>query len=174
MLRHVKHAHDDVPCIRHDEYRSKRFEHPLEENERIEVVHVVAVNQHLDQFQAHDEGQDDAGDGNHDVLGQTSDHAEDVAIPCLRRSAYRTGDIRDLGIDAVKQPGKIADHTVNQQLFEPLCNLVPDKVQRGIPPLRPLPEPRERVKDWLVCISRKGRRAEARGSCRSGQRRRPP
>ena len=104
MLRHVKHAHDDVPGIRHDEHRSEGLEHPLEEDERVEIVHVVAVNQHLDQLQAHDEGQDDAGDGNHDVLGQTFDHAEDAAIPRLRRSAYCSGDIRHLGIDAVKQP----------------------------------------------------------------------
>ena len=174
MPRHVKHAHDDVPGVGHDEHRSKRFEHPLEEDERIEVVHVVAVDQHLDQLQAHDEGQDDAGDGNHDVLGQTSDHAEDAAVPCLRRSTDCTCDIRDLGIDAVKQPGQVADHTANQQLFKPLCNLVPDKVQRGIPPLCPLPGSRGRAKDWLVRISRKGRRAAERESCRSGPRRRPP
>ena len=158
MLRHVKHAHDDVPGVRHDEHRGEGLEYPLEEDERIEIVHVVAVNQHLDQFQAHDEGEDDTGDGDDDRFREAADHVEDAAIPAGRRhahlagdlahprihgttnrtkdqgNAHCTGDIRHLGIDAVKQPGKIADHAADQQLLEPLGNLVPDKIQRRIPP----------------------------------------
>lgn len=106
MLRHVKHAHDDVPGVRHDEHRGEGLEYPLEEDERIEIVHVVAVNQHLDQLQAHDEGEDDTGDGNHDILGQTSNHAEDAAVPRLRRSAHCTGDIRYYSFSKYIQKGK--------------------------------------------------------------------
>ena len=174
MLRHVEHTHHDVPGVGDDEHRGEGFENPLEEQECIKIVQVVAVNQHLDQLQAHDEGQNDASDRNHDIFRKAANHAEDAAVPRLRRSTHRGGGIRDLRVDAVKQPCEVADDSANQQPLQPFGHFIPNKIQAGLPPLSPLPEPRERAKDWLVCISRTGRRAGEQGSCRSGQRRRRP
>ena len=68
MLRHIKNGHHDIPCVGYDEYCAERFENPLEENERLKVMEVVAVNQQLNQFQAHHERQDDSRDGDNDIL----------------------------------------------------------------------------------------------------------
>ena len=56
MLGYIKHTHDDVPGVRYDQNRAEGLEYPFEEHPGIHVVHIVAVNQHLDQIEAHNEG----------------------------------------------------------------------------------------------------------------------
>ncbi len=50
LPRHVEYAHDDVAGVRDDEHSRIGFENPLEEQEGVNVVQVVAVGQHLDQL----------------------------------------------------------------------------------------------------------------------------
>lgn len=52
MLGHIKDRYDDVPGVGDNRHGCERLEDPLEEKEGVEVVHVVAVDQHLDQLQA--------------------------------------------------------------------------------------------------------------------------
>ena len=68
MLGDIKDTHDNVPSVGNDHHGSESLENPFEENEGLKLVHVVPVNQELDQLQAHDEGQDDPGDGHHHIF----------------------------------------------------------------------------------------------------------
>ena len=158
MLGYVKDCHNDIPGVCYDEHCRKGFENPLEEDEGFKIVHVVPVNDQLNELQTHDEGQDDAGNRHYDIFRQVPDHIEDASVPCLRRFAYSSGYIRDAGIDAVKQPGKIADDSADQQPFQPFCDFVPYEVQKGIPPKRPPPVlPGEGGSVVGAVISRRGR-----------------
>ena len=61
------------------------------------------------------------------------------------------------GIDAVKQPGQIADDAADQQPFKPLGNLVPNEIQ-GHPSLKAPSRRRGRGrKSGRMRISRRGR-----------------
>ena len=42
-LRHVEYAHDDVPCVGHDEDGTDRFENPLKENGGFNVQCVLST-----------------------------------------------------------------------------------------------------------------------------------
>ena len=117
------------PCICHNEHSSKGFDDPLEEDEGLKIMHIVLVDEQLNEFQAHDECQDDTGDRYNDVLGQAPDHVENIAVPSLRGLAYSRCNIRNTCIDAVKESGQIADDPADQEPFEPLCDFVPYEVQ---------------------------------------------
>ena len=56
MLSDIKDRHHDVPCVGDDGDSHEGFENPLEEVEGFKIVHVVAVNDHLDQLVGHDNG----------------------------------------------------------------------------------------------------------------------
>lgn len=114
MLGDIKDAHDNVPGIGDDQHSGKGFENPFEENEGLKIMHVVSVDQELNQLKAHDKGQDDSGDGHHYVFRQALDHAEDAAVPCLGCLTHGGSYIGHTGIDAVKQPGQIADDAADQ------------------------------------------------------------
>lgn len=48
------------------------------EAQKDRIPDVVPVNQHLNQLQTHDKRQNDSCNGNHHVLRECSDHAEDA------------------------------------------------------------------------------------------------
>ena len=54
MLGNVKNAHDNVPGVGDDQHSRKGFENPLEENEGLKIMHVVPVDQELNQLKTHD------------------------------------------------------------------------------------------------------------------------
>ncbi len=58
----------------------KVFENPLEENPGVKVVEVIFLDDELDQLVAHDEGEDDASDGDNHRFREVSDHVEDAAV----------------------------------------------------------------------------------------------
>ena len=120
-------------------------------------MHVVPVDQELNQLKTHDKGQDDPGDGHHHIFRQTFDHAEDAAVPRLGCLTHGGCHIGHTGIDAVKQPGQIADDAADQQPFKPLGNLVPNEIQ-GHPSLKAPSRRRGRGrKSGRMRISRRGR-----------------
>ena len=49
LLGGVKHTHDDIPCVRHNEDGKGAFENPAEEHGAVEVVHIVLFHNHVDQ-----------------------------------------------------------------------------------------------------------------------------
>lgn len=102
MLGYIKYAHDDILGVRYNQHSSEGFDDPFEENEGLKIVHVVAVNQELDQLQAHDECKNDPGDWHDHIFRQTLDHVEDAAVPCLGRFSYGGCHIGYAGIDTVK------------------------------------------------------------------------
>ena len=61
----------------------------------------------LIQLIAHDEGEDDACDGDNDRFGQAADHVEDTAVPAGGRHADLACDLGNLRIHGIKGPGKV-------------------------------------------------------------------
>ena len=66
---------------------------PLEENPGVKVVEVIFLDDELDQLVAHDEGEDDASDGDNHRFREVSDHVEDAAVPGGGRHADLPGDL---------------------------------------------------------------------------------
>ena len=106
-LRHVKHAHDDVPGVGHDKDGTGRFEYPFEKHPGIHVVEVIFFGDKLNQFQRHNECQNDTRDGKDDVFGQGADHAVYAGVPRLWRRAYLPGYLTDFLIHAVEHAGQV-------------------------------------------------------------------
>ena len=52
-LRHVKHAHYNIPCVCHDKNGAGSFENPLEEHPCVYIVEVVFLCNELNQLQRH-------------------------------------------------------------------------------------------------------------------------
>lgn len=134
MLGNIKDCHDDISCVCDDGHSHKGLEDPLEKVERFKIVHVVAVDDHLDQLIGHDKGQDDARNGDNNILRQVAHHVEHAAIPCLRCCADRASDLADLAVDTVEKAGKVAHDAAYQQVFEPFNKPFPEKIQMDIPP----------------------------------------
>ena len=137
ILRHIEHRHDDVPGVGDDEHRAEGLEDPLEEDPGVEVVEIVLFYDELDEFIAHDKGEDDAGDGDDYGLREIADHVENAAVPRGGRHTHLTGDLAHLGIQGIKHPGQVGYDTVDEQFLEPLLYRVKD--QRGSPPFRKAP-----------------------------------
>ena len=67
-LGNIEHAHDYIPGICDDQHSAGGFEKPLEKHEGIDIMHIVPVNQHVNQIHAHHKCQDDSGNRNNNVL----------------------------------------------------------------------------------------------------------
>ena len=102
-------------------------------------MQAVAVNEHLNQFQAHDEGQNNACNRYNDVFRQAANHLEDAAVPCLRRCADDRRRLAHAGVDGIKQSGQVADDAADQQSFQPFRDFIPDEIQRTSLLKNPLP-----------------------------------
>ena len=88
ILGDVKHRHDDSKAVGEQVCGNKGFENPLEDVERIKIVHVVLFQDHLDQLIDKDKSQDNSRNGNDDGFRKILDHAEHAAIPALRCLSY--------------------------------------------------------------------------------------
>ena len=107
ILRHIEHRHDDVPGVGDDQHRAEGLENPLEENPGVEVVEVIFLDDELDQLVAHDEGENDARDGDDHRLREVADHVEDAAVPGGGRHADLPGDLAHLCVQGIKHPGQV-------------------------------------------------------------------
>lgn len=77
------------------------------ENPGVEVVEVVLLDDELDQLVAHDEGEDDARDGDDHRLREVADYVEDAAVPGGGRHADLPGDLAHLCVQGIKHPGQV-------------------------------------------------------------------
>lgn len=91
-------------------------------------MQVVFVGNHLDQFQRHYNRQNHTGDGNHDGVGEVLDHAENAAVPALRRLPNLHGYISDLLVYRIEHPGQVAHNAAYQHFLEPLSKCVQQKI----------------------------------------------
>ena len=48
VLRHIEHSHSNIKGVGDEIHRHPRLENPLEEHERIDVVHIVLFRYHAD------------------------------------------------------------------------------------------------------------------------------
>ena len=107
ILRHIKHRHDDVLGIRDDQHGAEGLENPLEENPGVEVVKVIFLDDELNQLVAHDEGEDNARDGDNHRLREIANHVEDAAVLGGGRHADLPGDLAHLCVQGIKHPGQV-------------------------------------------------------------------
>ena len=94
-------------------------------------MHVVAVNDHLNQLQRRHQRENHARNRENHIVAQVSDHAEYAAVPRLRRCTHVVRNARHLSIHIVKQPGEVAHNAADEQFLEPLRNLIPKKIQNN-------------------------------------------
>ena len=131
-LRGFKDAHDDVPCVGDDQHRRGGFEHPFEDDERIEIVKVVLVDDHLNEFERRDDGENRARNGDDHMIRKPLNHGENAAVPLLRGLAYVVGNAGDLGIHLSNSPGQVIHNTLDEQLPNPFREFIPDKISKRI------------------------------------------
>ena len=70
-------------------------------------MEVVLLDDELDQFVAHDEGEDDACDGDYHRLREVADHIEDAAVPGGGRHTDLPGNLAHLCVQGIKHPGQV-------------------------------------------------------------------
>ena len=70
-------------------------------------MEVVLLDDQLDQFVAHDEGEDNTRNGNDHRLREVADHVEDAAVPGGGRHADLPGDLAHLCVQGIKHPGQV-------------------------------------------------------------------
>ena len=109
----VENAHDDIPCVRHNENGKSTFENPAEEHGRVKIVHIVLFHDHVYQLIAHDNGKDRRCNGDDHRVRQGLQHIEYAAVPRLRRRPHIRGDFPDFRIDRAEQPGQVAHDAVD-------------------------------------------------------------
>ena len=80
-LRYVEHRHDDVERVGQNQHGNEGFEHPLEEHPCVDVVKVIAVDQHLNQLIAHNEGEHQPGYRQNNRFGKLLYHGEHPGVP---------------------------------------------------------------------------------------------
>ena len=138
-LRRLKHAHDDVPCVGHNEDGCRCLEYPLKEYPCVDVVEVIAVRDKLYQLQCHHKGEDHAGDGQDQVVREGAYHAVNIGVPRLRGAADVSRRLRDLGVDVIKEAGEVVHDAPDQQFLEPFGEFFPYQIQWVSPPFPPPP-----------------------------------
>jgi len=70
LLCKPEHKHNDVERVRQDIHGAERFENPLEDIERVKILHIVFLNHHMDEFVTEDERQYHSGYWYYDCFGQ--------------------------------------------------------------------------------------------------------
>ena len=84
-LRHYVCSMLSANNLPYDQDSGSGLERPLEEYPCVHVVEVIFVGNELDQLQRHHKGENCACDGDDHGFRQVLYHAENAAVPCLRR-----------------------------------------------------------------------------------------
>ena len=119
-LRKVEYRHHDRKAICQQIRRDKGFEYPFEYVERIKLVHVVFLQNHLDQLIHKHKRQDHAGDRDDNGFGQILDHRENAAVPALRRLTDLRGYVGNLTVDRTEYTLILALYRVNHARLYPV------------------------------------------------------
>ena len=113
--------------------RNPGFDNPLKEDEGIKIVHIVPIYDHADQFIRQDCGNHKARDGDDYRLGQAVNHGEDAGVPLLRRLSNFPCDSSDLCIYITKHIRQVSRDGFDQEILNPFCYRVDDKIHRPLP-----------------------------------------
>ena len=122
LLCQVKDRHDNIEGVGNKPHRHRRFEDPAHDEGRLKLCHVVVLGNHLDQFIAGDESQNDACNRQHHIPGEGFDHCENARFKAGGLGAHLLGDIADLRVHIVEQAGKIGHNACRQDAFDPVGN----------------------------------------------------
>ena len=104
----IKHRHDNRKAVGKQVGGYKGLEDPLEDVERIKIVHVILFSNHSNQLITQDKSDDNSRYRNHDIIGKIFYHGKDAGVPCLWSLSNFCSNGSDFGIYIVKQGGQIA------------------------------------------------------------------
>ena len=107
LLGDVEHRHHDVESIADEPHRNSSLENPAHDKSRLKLRHIVVLGDHLNQLITGDKGQDDACNGQYHVPGEGFDHGEHPWLKAGGLGAHLLGDIADLRVHIIEQPGKV-------------------------------------------------------------------
>jgi len=110
------------------------LEYPLEDDKSVKIVHIIFLDDNLNQFVTQYECEYHSGNGYDGGLRQVSDHVENAGVKFLRRPSDVYGDAVHLCVDGVKKSGKSRHDAVNQSLFDPIVKPAKQPVNRSVPP----------------------------------------
>ena len=99
-------------------------------------AHVVVLCDHLDQLITGDEGQNHACNGKHYVPGQRLDHSENARFKIGWFGADLLCDVAHLGVDVIKQAGKIGHDRRCQQRLDPIRDRFENCFHSAPPPIK--------------------------------------
>ena len=122
LLCQVKDRHHNIEGVADEPHRHRRFEDPAHDKGWLKLCHVVVLGNHLDQFIAGDEGQDNACNGQHHVPGKGFDHGEHSRLKAGGLGAHLLCDVAHLRVYIVEQAGKIGHNACRQDAFDPVGN----------------------------------------------------
>ena len=138
-LRRLEYAHDDIPCVGHDETAAAVLNTQRKEYPCVDVVEVIAVRDKLYQLQRHHKGEDHAGDGQDQVVPERSGSCCKYWRSTPAGAADVSRRLRDLGVDVIKEAGEVVHDAPDQQLLEPFGEFFPYQIQWVSPPFPPPP-----------------------------------
>ena len=93
------------------------------------------VNNHLNQFIAGDECQDNACYWNNHRLGDVSDHGKDRRREARRGHANIARNLANLCVDGIKHPRQIPHNAADQHSCEPFGDLIEYALHGLLPPV---------------------------------------
>ena len=132
-LRHIEHRHNDIKGVGQDENGTSRFEHPFIDIRHIKLVHIVLFQKHLYQLIGGNKGQHQTGNRQDHRFGKLAYKGENPGVPSRRGSPHLYRNLPDLGVDVIGEPLQVAHDPANQQLFEPVCEPVGEKIHKPLP-----------------------------------------
>lgn len=118
-LGDIEYRHDNVPCVRYDQRRAGSLEHPFIDVGNLKIVEIISLNDDLDKLQCHDKRQNQTGNRDDHIFGQSMNHGVHTAVPCGWRLSYLIGDVPYFFIDGIEQPGQVVLGTADKQFRKP-------------------------------------------------------
>ena len=107
LLGNVEYRHHNIESIADEPYRNCGLKNPAHDEGRLKLRHVVVLGDHFDEFITGDKGQNDACNGQHHIAGEGFNHGEHSRFKARGLGAHLLGDIADLRVHIVEQPGKV-------------------------------------------------------------------
>ena len=121
FLGQVEYRHHNIKRVADEPDGYRRLEHPAHDEGRLKLRHVVVLGNYLDQFVTGDKGQDDSGNGQHHISGQRFDHRKNARFKGRWSCADLLGNVTDLFVDRIEQPGQVGHDASGQKRFEPIA-----------------------------------------------------
>ena len=126
MVSHIKDCHHNVKGLAKKQDRYTCFHKKADKNRCIEIMQVVFVNDHGDQFIDEYKADDHTRYGNHHVIGQGFYHVKNAGVPCAGSQADFPCNRAYFCIHIRKHGFEVRQHPSLQQFLYELSNFLND------------------------------------------------